>query len=153
MRKHFLPRLFAGTIGLLAIGLAVLGDEPTSAPTTTASHPAKNKNFVIEPEMPYRAHLRTTGIFINAHHLSGINKTAKEVVDSLKAKPNRPYVAVIICRGPQEETIKTFWDVSDLYIFESLFLKPDWTPPSKDGEIKTQTSLLKSCETCCKSTI
>lgn len=132
MRIRFLPRLFAGTIGLLAVVLVVLGDEPTSTPTTAASQPAKSKNYVIEPEMPYRAHLRTTGVFINAHHLSGTGQTAQGVVDSLKSKANRPYVAVIICRGPQEETIKTFWDVSDQYIFESLFLKPDWTPPSKD---------------------
>jgi hypothetical protein len=41
-------------------------------------------------------------------------------------------VTVIICRGPQEQTLKTFWDVSDQFIFESLFFLPDWNPSPKD---------------------
>jgi len=106
---------------------AVFAKEPVSAPVT--SQPAKGKDFVVEAEMPYRAHLRTTGIFVNAFHLT---KSTQEVVDSIKAQPNRSHVTIIICRGAQERAIKDFWDVSDQYIFEALFMKPEWEKPPED---------------------
>lgn len=129
MRIHFQSKLLIGIFCLLKIVLIVVGVEPTSAPTTADSQPTESEDFVIEPEMPYRAKMRATGIFLNAHHLT---KPTQEVIDSIKSMPNRPQVTVIICRGPQEETVKTFWNVSDQFILEGLFLKPEWNPPSKD---------------------
>jgi len=111
---------------------AIFAQEPASAPTTNrpaASQPAKTKTFVVESEMPYRANLRATGIFINAFHLT---KSTEEVVNSIKDQRGRSHVTVIICRGNQEKAIKDFWDVSDQYIFEALFMTPDWNPPPKD---------------------
>jgi len=114
---------------LLVMALLALAGKPASAPATAASQPAEDGNFVVEAEMPYRANLRATGIFINAFHLT---KPIKEAVDSIKAQPKRFNVTVIICRGPQEQAIKDFWDVSDQYIFEALFLQPEWSLPPKD---------------------
>jgi len=102
--------------------------EPVSA-SATVNQPVKAKDFVVEAEMPYRANLRATGIFINAFHLT---KSTQEVIDSIVAQPNRSYVTVIICRGDQAGAIKNFWDVSNQYILEALFMKPDWEKPPED---------------------
>ena len=129
MRLHIPSRLSVSMACLLlAIALPALAQKPASAPAT-ASQPAKSKDFVVEAEMPYRANLRATGIFVNAFHL---NKSTQEVVASIKAQPNRSHVTVIICRGAQEQAIKDFWDVSNQYIFEALFMTPDWNPPPED---------------------
>ena len=116
----------------LAIAWGAQAAEPASAPATNAKEQSVstgNRDFVVEAEMPYRARLRTTGIFINALHLT---KPTKEVVDSIRTQPSPSHVTVIVCRGPQEEAIKDFWDVSDQFIFEALFLLPDWNPPPRD---------------------
>jgi hypothetical protein len=120
---------FAAACLLLVMVLSAIAGEPASGPDPAAGPPADDGDFVVEAEMPYRAHLRATGIFINAFHLT---KPTKEVVDSIKAQPKRSRVTVIICRGAQEQMIKDFWDVSDQYIFEALFRKPEWSPPPKD---------------------
>ncbi len=113
---------------VLAVGSAGWAQQPASVPASRPS-PAATKRFVVEAEMPYRASLRATGIFINAFHLS---KPTKEVIEAVKAQPKPSQVTVIICRGAQEQAIKDYWDVCDQYILEALFLLPEWSPPPSD---------------------
>jgi len=128
MKIHIRSTLLASFVCLLLItALPALAQKTASAPA--ARQPAKGKDFVVEAEMPYRANLRATGIFVNAFHL---NKSTEEVVTSIKAQPNRSHVTVIICRGAQEQAIKDFWDVSNQYILEALFMTPEWNPPPED---------------------
>lgn len=120
-------------LAILMSGLALHTAASIPDESGTATQPqgvqTSPSEFTVETEMPYRARLRTTGIFINANHLT---KPMEEVVESIKAQDDRPHVAVIICRGNQERPIKDYWDVADEFIFEALFLQPDWNAPPSD---------------------
>ncbi len=107
-----------------------------AAPTTGASTRAGkavhkkpgNSTFVIGPEMPFRAHMRRTGVFINAHH---IPKPASEVVKSIKQSKGAKPVTVIICRGDQQAALSNYRSVVDQFIMEALFMTPSDSGPKR----------------------
>jgi len=112
--------------------IAAKSDTQSSAEVNSEGAQKGPAGFIVEKEMPYRARLRTTGIFINAFHLS---KPKMEVIESIRSADEDKKVTVIICRGDQPTAIRDYWDVSDEYIFEALFLTPERKPPAADSII------------------
>ena len=110
---------------------AATGGPRTRDAATSPSASDETSSFVIAPEMPFRAYLRNTGVFINAFH---IPRPTEEMIERLRSHGDDKRVSVIICRGNQQEMMSAYRLVADLFIMESLFFKPSTASPA-DGEL------------------
>ena len=102
------------------------GEEAQEVPSQTVPkdevEAVQGGAFVIAPEMPYRANLRTTGIFVNAFH---VPENPEEVRKTLEESKGQKYITVIVCRGDQKDALTRYRPLADEFIMEDLFLYPE----------------------------
>jgi len=100
-----------------------------SAPEVAAEFEDAYTGFILAPEMPYRAHLRSTGIFVNAFH---VPEETGDILNSIDQEEDRRPVTVIICRGDQKGAVQDYRSACDQFIMEALFMTPSRKAPDED---------------------